>query len=446
MEREEMKRIYIGVLLFFLMVSLYSQTIVFDAFLNPELTFKAINDSAIIDEKGELTNIIYPGGGMFKTTEVKSIFLGSHITPNKTWVIKIDEPGFDGFLSLDDVCTAKSHPLPNNILTKHNGLSGFYWIPYYTLDIVRSGYRDRIFDFEPGRPKGGFEMHSVSWHEIIPDPMLFEISNFWFSYSSPPMNHVEYLVKNIEDYTAFYKVTLLPYIDIPKNGFLMDYIYRHNFPYLDSGKPIILLFEAANNRMRIYNGESKRIVFDLVKVTPAFYDKYLEFIKTNIVPEDLIIPPELLEGWPGDIVISPPYAEGEKIFYITVSDTAFYDMPDESADLIAALPQGTKVFPLEPGLGGTINGVSGSWVWAETEAHEKGWCFSGYLEELAPSAPVSGQDIPETAHEAAAIPAGSALPSAGRRTGFSPVVIGGGAAGFLVIGLLVLLIRKKKHK
>jgi hypothetical protein len=275
--------------------------------------------------------------------------------------------------------------------------------------------------------------------------MQFEISNFWFSYSSPPMNHVEFLVKKIEDHTTHYKVTLLPYVDIPNDGFLNDYIYRHNFTYLDSGKPITLLFEASNNRMRIYNGESKRIVFDLIKVTPAFYDKYVEFIKTNIVPKDLVIPPELLDGWPGEIAVSSPYAEGEKIAYRTVSDAALYDAPDVLADMIAPLPQGTKVFPLEPGLGETINGVSGFWLWAETEAHEKGWCFSGSLEELSPPAPASGQDKPETGYETSTVPADSPLPSAGRRQGLSPVIIGGGAAVFLAIGLLVFLLRRKSH-
>jgi hypothetical protein len=33
-------------------------------------------------------------------------------------------------------------------------------------------------------------------------------------------------------------------------------------------------------------------------------------------------------------------------------------------------------------MGDTINGVTGSWVWVETAAHETGWCFTGDIEPL----------------------------------------------------------------
>jgi hypothetical protein len=156
-----------------------------------------------------------------------------------------------------------------------------------------------------------------------------------------------------------------------------------NSPAFESSQPAVLLLElnAAGNRMRIYNGETKRIVLDLIKVSPGFYDKYIEFIKTNTVPKDLIIPTDLLEGWPGDIKIAPPYG-GEKLSYAAASNLRLRSMPGTDGEIITTIKQGEKVLPLEPGLSATIDGIRAPWVWVETADGRHGWCFSAYLEPL----------------------------------------------------------------
>jgi hypothetical protein len=169
--------------------------------------------------------------------------------------------------------------------------------------------------------------------------------------------------------------------------------YIENMPELDTEKQASFLLELndRDNRMRIYNGETKRIVFDLIKVSTDFYDKYIRFIETNRVPKDLVIPKELLEGWPGDIKISPLYSQDRKISYQAAAGISLFSMPDTGSQVVTNVPKGGGITPLEPGLTLRENGVTAPWVWAQTEDGAEGWCFSGYL---------LPEDIPEEAGEA----------------------------------------------
>jgi hypothetical protein len=143
---------------------------------------------------------------------------------------------------------------------------------------------------------------------------------------------------------------------------------------------VSLLFElnAAHNRMRIYNSETKRVIFDLVKVSNDFYEKYIEFIQTNIVPADLVIPPDLLAGWPEDIHIAPPWG-GEKTRITVNTNLRLRGSPDTGGEILRTLAEGESVTVLESGLSETIDGITAPWVWVETRDGIQGWCFAGYL-------------------------------------------------------------------
>jgi hypothetical protein len=246
--------------------------------------------------------------------------------------------------------------------------------------------RDTILLYEPGRAAYDYDANPMVWYEGNPYPMTITITNTQFSYMHPVYGNV-FLVKDIDLERECYKVTLAPHEAAKPERDIVDYIYKHNLVGIKS--PFILLLElnAAQDRMRIYNGETKRIIFDLIKVSSDFYDKYIKFIETNEVPEDLIIPKELLEGWLRDIEISPLYSQDGKIRYKTAPGTSLYSLPDTGSPVIATFTERETLIPREPGLPDTINGITGRWVWCAADSGETGWYFSVYLESLY--APVS---------------------------------------------------------
>jgi hypothetical protein len=62
-----------------------------------------------------------------------------------------------------------------------------------------------------------------------------------------------------------------------------------------------------------------------------------------------------------------------------VEDLLLYDEPDTTADVFQVLQRGTAVQGLNFGKAGEINGVTGHWIFIQTEDEKKGWCFGGYL-------------------------------------------------------------------
>jgi LPXTG-motif cell wall-anchored protein len=300
------------------------------------------------------------------------------------------------YISTDDISIAHSRIFPDTILTKKNRAFEYYWLPSYTIDIVESRERDTIFMYEPGRPKDyQVEDEIFPWYANTPYPVIVEISNTDITVSGGNLS-VYSLIQKIDYTNSFYTL----YLSKAKEKWyskekIEGFSYCANMPDIKSPKPAVLLLElnAANNRMRVYNGETKRIIFDLIKVSTDFYDKYIEFIQTDAVPKALVIPPELLAGWPGDVEISPLYVEGEKLSYAALRDTALYAMPGAASDTIAELPAGSRLTPLEPGLTDTVGLLTGPWLYAKTEDGAEGWCFSGDL-EASKKLPVFGDDTP----------------------------------------------------
>jgi hypothetical protein len=297
------------------------------------------------------------------------------------------------YVSVDDIAPAGSAVLPNSVVSRLNKEPEYHWLPAYTLNIVQSRDRDTIFTYEPER-KRVYEIEDTEfiWYEYFSYPTRVWITNTSI-YIQPEKGDFYSLIQGIDYADSLYRIALS--ISNRKETFKQDaqfFSYVRNFPDLTPSQPVptVLLLElnAAQNRMRIYNGETKRIVFDLIKVSEDFYDKYIQFIETNIVPEDLVIPKELLEGWLRDIEISPLYSsQDKKIRYKAPPGTSLYALPDTTSQIIAAFTEGETLIPQEPGLSDVIDGITGRWVWCVAASGETGWYFSAYLESL--HAPVS---------------------------------------------------------
>jgi hypothetical protein len=367
-------------------------------------------------------------------------------------IIDFNDGTNQGYIFLCDVAIFDSTVFPDEII---NDNESHYWIPAYTIDIIQNGRRDTIFKYERGRPEKGYDIDGVMWYEDggDPSPLQVGISNTAFTFEH--LNDEVYQFLESINYNNQYFTLTFPIVTKDRQKAALHLVYKEfsyieNIPNFNGPETSVLLLElnAANNRMRIYNGETKRIVFDLIKVSAEFYDKYIQFIKTEEVPRDLVIPQDLLAGWPGDIKIAPPYGGG-RIYYTAAANLRLRSTPDTTGEIITTIQRGEKVLPLEPGLSGTIEGIQAPWVYVQTRDDLRGWCFAGYLEVIKEEPPAareeSGPDFgalnpdtppPEETETPAETSGKNGFPLA------VPLVAGGILAG--IIGGLAAGIRRKK--
>jgi hypothetical protein len=358
------------------------------------------------------------------------------------------------YVSVDDIAVAHSAVLPGSVVTKINTALDHYWLPAYTLDIVQSRERDTIFAYEAGRLRKYLVEHTdYWWHEIVPFPSEVRITNTFIDIRYAVLSGSFYsLIQKIDADGYRYHITLS--ISSWKETFkekTAQFTYTWNFPEIRASRHESFLLElnAAHNRMRIYNSETKRVIFDLVKVSNDFYEKYIEFIQTNIVPEDLVIPPDLLAGWPEDIKIAPPWG-GEKTRIMANTNLRLRASPDTGGEILRTLAEGESVTVLEPGLSATIDGITAPWVWVETRDGIQGWCFAGYLGPIKVR-PVSlesggtGEVIPEETIlplDTEPLPLSESL----SETRAIPGYLFFPAGGLLICGGLVITILRKRGK
>ena len=303
-------------------------------------------------------------------------------------IMDYKSPTGNGYISSDDIAIFGSACLPEPIVYAFNKVADFYWIPSYSIDIIQTENRETIFNYEKGRPNSGYDIGgNILWHDMVPEPIRFFINNTRFgiiSLSSSSFVNIQSIKYSEPYYEIISAIHKKEFQTNELNPISENIFHLDNIPNLHGSNPAVLLLEISenNNRMRVYNGETKRIILDLVKVPLDFYDNYIQFIRTNEVPRNMMITEEFTTGWPGNIKIAPPY-KGERLYYTTTSNLRVRSAPDTNGEIIGTIHQGGKVLPLEHGLSATIDGIRAPWVWVRTADGKEGWCFSGYLSSIA---------------------------------------------------------------
>jgi hypothetical protein len=344
------------------------------------------------------------------------------------------------------VAVRNSGTLPDSIIIKENSVPDHYWIPSHSIRIAQNGERDTIFNYEYFNYQVYDYDYSVTWYQSFPKPMGFNLNNIYVQFMLPN-DTISGLVRKIEAVNTLYYVTLITYNQLNQNigdasGRLKS---AANMPRDTGSHEISILFEHQGNLLRIYNAGTKRLIFDLVKVSADFFNKYTEFIETNVVPKDLVIPQDLLVGWEGDIPTTAPFANSEeKVYYQAVDNLRLRSSPDTEGEILRTLTKGELVQALEPGLSATIDGIRAPWVWVETKGGTQGWCFAGYLEPVAETA---GHDTPGEAageeplpHDSGNVPEESAEPAE------KGIPFLGIAAALLALGAAVVVVLRRKTK
>ena len=133
------------------------------------------------------------------------------------------------------------------------------------------------------------------WYKDIPQVSSLVLSNSGMGIYSPLIALCIFKfqsVKKISD--TKYEVVAYPDVEATDNDITWD-IYKENFPHIENGNPVKFIIEINGKEMKVYNGETKKICFDLIQVSAEWVKLYESFIRTNNVPAGLELPKEYLE-------------------------------------------------------------------------------------------------------------------------------------------------------
>lgn len=133
------------------------------------------------------------------------------------------------------------------------------------------------------------------WYKDIQQLSTFVVTNTAMLFFTPLYERIPFLfqsVKKISD--TKYEVVAYPDVEATDNDITWD-IYKENFPHIENGNPVKFIIEINGKEMKVYNGETKKICFDLIQVSAEWVKLYESFIRTNNVPAGLELPKEYLE-------------------------------------------------------------------------------------------------------------------------------------------------------
>jgi len=196
-----------------------------------------------------------------------------------------------------------------------------------------------------------------------------------------------------------------------------------------------MIFLPDGDYMDVYLDNINNKFATFTKVDIAFLEELEILVKKNNININRLI------HWPrradGTMDYPPPldmsrYAPAHRV----TENLRLRDSSNTSSLIVTTLPKDTEVQIIETGANATINNITASWVKVISSTGFTGWCFSGYLEEIA------GND---SAADAIADTAENSLVSnkdAKTLPFWVWIVIG---AGVVVVVVAVVVIVKKKR-
>ena len=180
----------------------------------------------------------------------------------------------------------------------------------------------------------------------------------------------------------------------------------NNLPDLRVRQDAIFIVEQNGNRLRVYNGESKKLIIELMQTNQEWADSMVKYIKSEYKnkPANLKVIEERLEHpWSNPVtgLYDTSVRSGEAAAFSNVAPNKTMTVKENlklrsgeatTTSVLAVMSAGTKVKILALGKQATIDGITSNWVQVEVQAGVKdrdgkpiaagttGWCFGGYLE------------------------------------------------------------------
>ena len=287
-----MKRKILSIIITFCFTQLFSQQIQFwrvPSFLI-DVNYEIIQDcySVIYDENDK----------EYKTTDLK-------LKKGNIYSIDIYEEHFGiDLLAIDDknLVDSKNYKIENNdifpeycIYSNIKRETENRWVPIWYFEALKKQDRDLILKGESERADWDGDISPDVWYKDIPQVSSLVLSNSGMGIYTPLIALCIFKfqsVKKISD--TKYEVVAYPDVEATDNDITWD-IYKENFPHIENGNPVKFIIEINGKEMKVYNGKTKKICFDLIQVSAEWVKLYESFIRTNNVPAGLELPKEYLE-------------------------------------------------------------------------------------------------------------------------------------------------------
>jgi len=207
--------------------------------------------------------------------------------------------GLDGYIAIDAISVSNSDELPSEI-------TDFIWIHSYYLDVLKNGYREKLFDYESfwsddfNKYNDSFGMHRGDkkyWYEIAWQLSRFEFYTIYIKMgelagnnSYDLFNGIIYSNNNIYSFESFCTINLITF----KENKLENY-----FPI---NKKNIITLHLDGDYLDVYKNEN--LIFSLIKLKDEISNQYKNLMLNNKGDVSNIVLPKRAENSKGHIPIS----------------------------------------------------------------------------------------------------------------------------------------------
>ena len=283
--------------------------------------------------------------------------------------------GLTGWLATDAIFALGSVEFPNVALP--NKITASRWMHSYHLDVLRSGDRERLFEFEPFW-RDDFNDYQPWFFFASPNPMFFGNVFVWVNELVNTYHFANGPIEEEDGVYSFYA------IGIYKNVIFEECHFGKYFSFSERSR---FSLQLDGDYLGVFVDGVK--MFEIVRLDEQFENQYQNLMYNNTV--DL----SYITFWPrrsdGSMDIPPPDGVllAFRASHRTTDRLRVRDNPTTDANIVATLDLGAEIQILETGSVSTIAGITAPWVRLLSAEGYTGWSFSGFLETVAVSGGVA---------------------------------------------------------
>ncbi|WP_020612829.1 SH3 domain-containing protein [Sediminispirochaeta bajacaliforniensis] len=311
---------------------------------------------------------------------------------------------------------------------------GSHWITSYVLSALYvSKPREFLYQYEPYwrddyNAQGQFDWWN-SWN-----PNILDSYNSLLKFYSVTFGFTKLLVTRITkaDNSMYTIDAIVTDVDVPSRQ-------KSNpiFSELEN-QEVKLILEFDGDYLDIYLNDTSTHFAQLVRIDKDLEDAIIQKMKLEPVDLSGLHWPTRADGSmhypkiPADLTDFSPT-------HTTTANLRLRIQPDTSAGFFTTLPEGTKVQVTEEGETETIDGITAPWLEVISESGYKGWCFGGYLAEMATEKPEDSRQEPVTSEDEAS--SNSTMNQL--QPSWLLSVVGAGVL-LVIVAVIVVILRKRK--
>lgn len=259
--------------------------------------------SFLIDLNYEITQDCYcfiydEKDGVYKSTNYK-------LKKGSVYSIDVYEEHFGvDLLAIDEknLVDSKDYKIENNDMFPEYSIYSniekdicYRWVPIWYFDALKKQDRDLILKGESKRASWDGDITPDVWYKDIPQVSSFVLSNSGMGIYTPLIALYIFKFQSVKKISnSRYEVVAYPDVETTDNDITWD-INKENFPHIENGNPVKFIIEINGKEMKVYNGKTKKICFDLIQESADWVKLYESFIRTNNIPVGLDLPKEYLD-------------------------------------------------------------------------------------------------------------------------------------------------------